>query len=518
MKLITKIIFKNYRKFKSLIIDVEPDINILVGDNESGKSSILEAINLVLSGSKGKIEFIGLENLFNVEEINNFLQSNRQYENLPELYVELYFNEQNNHKLSGNINSMSKSCDGLQLTIKPNDDFSQDIISILKSPDHVFPFEFYKISFNTFSGEVYSGYNKYFRHILVDNSQISSEYAMQEYSRDLYNLSSTTIDKYKYQNEYRKHKNNFKENQLKHLNSYLNEYQFRLKDSSKSNLATDLTLSDGNINLDNKGAGKQCFIKTKFALNKKNDLDFILLEEPENHLSHINMHRLISEIDESDNQQLFIATHSNLIASRLNLKKLILLNSNSNKSLKLSSLQDDTANFFIKAPNNNLLQFVLSQKVILVEGAAEFILMQEFLYKTINSSAEEINVHIISINGTSFKRYLELSKLLKIRTAVIRDNDGNYEENCTKRYSTFLETDFIKVFADENNNNTTFEKCIYSNNQAICDKLFSSNHKSLNTQDFMLKNKTDAALKLLNTSSELVVPEYIKKAIEWINE
>lgn len=38
MKLITKIIFKNYRKFKSLIIDVEPDINILVGDNESGKS------------------------------------------------------------------------------------------------------------------------------------------------------------------------------------------------------------------------------------------------------------------------------------------------------------------------------------------------------------------------------------------------------------------------------------------------------------------------------------------------
>jgi predicted ATP-dependent endonuclease of OLD family len=125
-----------------------------------------------------------------------------------------------------------------------------------------------------------------------------------------------------------------------------------------------LTIFEGNISIDNKGKGRQCIIKTELALSRNdNDLEIVLLEEPENHLSHSNMKKLIQKISSSGNKQIFIATHSDLISTRLDLRKSILLNSRTTKPLKLSSLSDDTAKFFIKAPDNNILEFILSKKV-----------------------------------------------------------------------------------------------------------------------------------------------------------
>jgi hypothetical protein len=54
-------------------------------------------------------------------------------------------------------------------------------------------------------------------------------------------------------------------------------------------------------------------------------LDVLLLEEPENHLSPVHMKKLIERIRASKRKQLFIATHSSFIATRLNLKKVLIL-------------------------------------------------------------------------------------------------------------------------------------------------------------------------------------------------
>ena len=40
MLIISKIKLHNFKRFKDLALDVNPDINIFVGDNESGKSTI----------------------------------------------------------------------------------------------------------------------------------------------------------------------------------------------------------------------------------------------------------------------------------------------------------------------------------------------------------------------------------------------------------------------------------------------------------------------------------------------
>ena len=48
---ISKIIIRNFKCFKSdFVLEFNKGLNVIVGDNESGKSTILEAINLALSG------------------------------------------------------------------------------------------------------------------------------------------------------------------------------------------------------------------------------------------------------------------------------------------------------------------------------------------------------------------------------------------------------------------------------------------------------------------------------------
>ncbi len=101
MKFITKLKLKNFKRFNSFAVDFDDNINILVGDNESGKSSLIEAISLVLSGSRSKVETTGLENIFNSTAISDFLASDKKYENLPNVFIEVYFNEQHNIELSG---------------------------------------------------------------------------------------------------------------------------------------------------------------------------------------------------------------------------------------------------------------------------------------------------------------------------------------------------------------------------------------------------------------------------------
>ncbi|MCT7780923.1 MAG: AAA family ATPase, partial [Lactobacillus iners] len=48
--MIKKVIIKGYRKFKDFKFEPEGGMNIVVGDNESGKSTLFEAIIMALTG------------------------------------------------------------------------------------------------------------------------------------------------------------------------------------------------------------------------------------------------------------------------------------------------------------------------------------------------------------------------------------------------------------------------------------------------------------------------------------
>ncbi len=48
--IINKIVIENYKGLDKFDLEFNNDLNIVVGDNEVGKSSLLEAINLALTG------------------------------------------------------------------------------------------------------------------------------------------------------------------------------------------------------------------------------------------------------------------------------------------------------------------------------------------------------------------------------------------------------------------------------------------------------------------------------------
>jgi len=517
MKYVTKIKLSNFRRFKNFSTEFDSKLNILIGDNESGKSTILAAINLVLGGSKSKVEAIGLENLFNTEAISEFLNGSRDLATIPKFFIEIYLNEQNNSLLNGRLNSDDRECDGLRLECSLSPDYTREVCEILAQQDAVFPFEYYLIRFNTFSGEAYTGYNKFVRNLLIDNSLISNEYAVREYVNSMYISIATPVERNRHENEYRRHKQTYTGSVLSEINSRLTDYTFTIRHNRKSNLDTDLTLSSNDVQIDNKGKGQQCFIKTRFALQRNVHVpDVVLLEEPENHLSHLNMKRLISTINESDDKQLFISTHSSMISARLDLRKTILLHPSSTRPIRLNDLPEATAKFFIKAPDHNVLDFILSRKAILVEGDAEYILMEAFYHIVTGQNIHEANLLILSVDGTSFKRYLDIAKLLDIRTAVVRDNDGNYQANCVDNYAEYTSPQ-VQIFSDPDNLRSTFEICLYSDNTTLCDELFGDGRRTLSVQEYMLKNKTEAAYQLLcDRVTELSVPPHITQAIEWI--
>ncbi len=72
MPLITRLMLQNFKKFPELDLRFTHDRNILVGDNESGKSTILLALDLVLSDSRHRVEALGVESLLSQSAVRQF--------------------------------------------------------------------------------------------------------------------------------------------------------------------------------------------------------------------------------------------------------------------------------------------------------------------------------------------------------------------------------------------------------------------------------------------------------------
>lgn len=524
-KYINQVKLINFKRFENFTIPLSKDRNVLVGDNESGKSSVLLAIDLVVSGNISRVEGLGIDNLINTEKILQFLSSDieqRKFANLPRACIELYLSDFHNHRVDGEANSEGISSHGLRMEIIPRDDLMAEIDALLENEDGAFPFEFYQVQFRTFANESYTGYSRFLRCLSIDNTQISSEYAMRSYVKNVYDSYADSDKQNMHKYQYRQSKKEFGQTHLSDINEILGKQRkFELRQGGKSTLENDLTISEYDIQIDNMGKGRQCLVRTEFALargNQNKEPDIILLEEPENHLSHGNMSRLVGSIIDANDSQLVATTHSSLFSARLDLRNAIFLNNNSSTPILLSDLSEDTAKFFSKAPITNVLEFSLSAKVILVEGAAEFILLAAFYKNVTGQELSASDTHIVSVGGLSFKRYLELAKKLGIKVAVITDNDKDYSININEKYKDYLDDETINIYTSANENTYTFELCVYESNAKICDGLFSANLRNNTVPEYMLANKSEVAYQLLlNKGDELTAPDYIEQAITWIS-
>ncbi len=107
---INELVIENFKGFKGRFkLHLNETINVLVGDNEAGKSTILEAIHLVLSGIIGghHIKNILSQYLFNNETVNEYLKNLVEGKTLPppHVLIELYLGGEHLEWFEGNNNS-----------------------------------------------------------------------------------------------------------------------------------------------------------------------------------------------------------------------------------------------------------------------------------------------------------------------------------------------------------------------------------------------------------------------------
>ncbi|WP_054645744.1 ATP-dependent endonuclease [Secundilactobacillus oryzae] len=100
-----------------------------------------------------------------------------------------------------------------------------------------------------------------------------------------------------------------------------------------------------------------------------------------------------------------------------------------NLQLPFSELDAEVAEFFERMDNLNILQVILSNKLILVEGPTEYIAIESMIKAVTKSDSNSLGIHIMSMHGDLMKRFRPLVKILGTKTLIITDNDGAEEKN-----------------------------------------------------------------------------------------
>lgn len=72
MSYLEKIIIKGFKKYTDYDVQFNHDMNVLIGENEAGKSTIIEAIDLVLNQKFMSLMDSNNEQLFNLTNIDKF--------------------------------------------------------------------------------------------------------------------------------------------------------------------------------------------------------------------------------------------------------------------------------------------------------------------------------------------------------------------------------------------------------------------------------------------------------------
>ena len=88
MNFIKRITIEGFKKYSAFQVNFNEHMNILVGENEAGKSTILEALRTVLNQQYRTSEKAVLRDLFNAEKVAAFLE-NPSIKTLPRIVIEV---------------------------------------------------------------------------------------------------------------------------------------------------------------------------------------------------------------------------------------------------------------------------------------------------------------------------------------------------------------------------------------------------------------------------------------------
>ena len=537
---INKLVVKNYKLLRDVIIPINPGINIFVGENDAGKSSILEALSILTTG---KLNGISLErqlkaNLFNSTIRQEYINAigARQTPAPPQIIFEAYFDGDPN--LKGSNNTLSEDAVGINVTVKVADNNTLTYQKMLDAGDVTdIPIELYTVDFHYFNGGPVSFRYGPFKSVFIDTTRKEYVGIINQFVSESITESLSSEQLRDLAVAYSRSRREFHENgAVKTLNEAVKSViqgrsvSLGLREDEIEAWKKQLSIIVDDIPFEHLGFGTQNTLKIELALrNADVQANVVLMEEPENNLSFTNMARLVDHVSSSTGKQVFISTHSSYIANKLSLENVVLVKDGDVTSYK--NLPDDTKKYFIKLPGYDTLRFVLASKVILVEGPTDDMIIQRAYKDKYGKLPHEDGIDIIVVDSLAFKHYCDIALLMGKRIAIVTDNDGNVEKNIREKYAGYLGKDELTFYYEENTDLKTIEPSVLVVNcesgQPIDQfkRIISSEGRySLRSRDydgildFMTNNKTEWAFRVFEAEERIKYPEYILKVIAHYDE
>ena len=536
--LLEKLVIKNYKIFDNREILLNPEMNIFVGENDSGKTTILEALSIVLTG---KLNGANFDRQLNIDMFS--ITSRIAYKDSiatgtpispPSIEIEAYCKNDTvfaNYK--GTNNSLSDDCPGMKAIIEFDSAYSPTYLDLLRD-GKVFdiPVEFYSIRYVSFKGDGILFRQSPCKISYIDTSKKDYGNVVNRFVADNIGNFLTTADKVDLRVAYRNNLNDFRNHdKVKKLSESIEQsiklddrkVNINIREGDLDSWKSGMSIAVDDIPFENVGFGSQNTIKVELVLKTADeDITTILVEEPENNLSFGNMSRLISKISSNSGKQIFISTHSSYVANKLGLNRIHLIHNGVVSSL--SSLSEDTYNYFKKLPGYDTLRLVLANSVMLVEGPTEEMLLQRAYFDKNGRQPIEDGIDIIVVDSLAFKRYCDIGKLIGKAIRVVTDNDGDIDKNITQKYASYLSEPTIAFFYEMDTALCSVEECVLNANSQI-DSDFDNFRNAISKNgsmkskskdevlSFMKKNKTEWSMRVFDFENSIRYPQYIVDAI-----
>lgn len=537
--MINQIVVKNFFRFTDFRMRFADDLNILVGNNEAGKSTVVRALEMVLSGRFGgrPLEAAISPYWFPRSVAQAYvtgIRNDPQYP-IPAIVVESYFKDDPSLvSYQGNNNSLALKVPGIRLEISFNPIFEDEYKSYIESPDqvHSIPVEFFKVERLDFAGHPVLGVRPPVSVAIIDASTLRLQSGTDYYLQRSIEQNLTVEQRARLALAFRAQHEDFSADPaLAAANEGLRVDQPTLRDrevalsmdvSTHSSWERSVVPHVDNVPFSQIGQGEQSAFKILLALQAKGEnRHVIVVEEPENHLSHANLNVLLRRVRDrvgDGNQQLIITTHSSFVLNKLGIDKLRLLGDDTYATME--SLDDDTQRYFLRLAGYDTLRLVLARAVILVEGPSDELIVQKAYLQRFKRLPLDDGIDVISVHSLAFKRFLSLASHLNRRAAVVTDLDTDPDAARARFEKYEKEGGIIRGFIGQVAAGRTLEpQLVASAGLATLNRILEKNFDDASElAQYMTNRKAECALRIFESPEDIIMPDYIEGAINHVTE
>lgn len=568
---LTKLKIRNFRSIKDITLNFSKGINILIGENNAGKTTIIDVLRICL----GYRDQDGLRINKNDFQISNH---NKQ---IKPIEFDLSFEKDIDEEIGHFIELYDCENDSLDLhfrfSLKQYEKYKKIHSDVWggKNEGVNIPSEVFHSFIQVYLGALRDAerylrpgrYNQLGDLIIgLDEKNISKDYNREKMVDELnYKIANSEFSRFieDVKTEYlAKHLNRmtFEGDSILNITPINQDYE---EISKNLKIRLPLTNNEKNNNyleLYQNGLGHNNLIYIAILLMKLEDLSksdessylSLLIEEPEAHLqpqlqnlffSYLN--ELNKELNTKKSFQIFITSHSPTITAKANLDSLIILQKDLNNenvvnaNCKSMPFNDENKEYLQKFLDVTKSQLLFSKRIIFVEGISEALLIPIFA-KKLGYELENKGVEVVMLNGLNFKHFVPLfdeNNGLVFKGAIITDKDRkklDNDESDTFKLLENSENNNLKVFGAEvtleydlltSNPNRSFVREVF---KQIHPKIFENVFKSSDEEIFkIMKNKNRNIKKsriawILSTelnndpTIKYDVPEYIDAALNFV--